>query len=37
MKKNKNPDFYSVADLVNIGLFGRDKAYALMHSPIFLL
>ena len=32
MKRNKNPDFYSVTDLVNIGLFGRDKAYALMHS-----
>ena len=35
MKRNKNPDFYSVTDLVNIGLFGHDKAYALMHSPDF--
>jgi len=31
----KNPDYYSVTDLVEIGLFGREKAYALMRSPEF--
>lgn len=35
VKKGKSDDLYSVKDLVSLGLFGRDKAYRIMHSPGF--
>jgi len=35
MKKGENQNLYSVKDLVQLGFFGRDKAYRIMHSPGF--